>query len=121
AEAGKDYNSVEISERTLRQVYLPPFHGAVDAGAGSIMSAFNSINGVPATTNSFTLTHVLRQEWGFQGVVISDYGAIGEIMAHGTALDGRAAAHKALSAGVDIDLESNLFSRYLPELVQSGD
>jgi beta-glucosidase len=76
AEAGKDYSSVEVSERTLRQVYLPPFHAAVDAGAGSVMSAFNSINGVPATTNSFTLTHLLRQEWGFKGVVISDYGAI---------------------------------------------
>src|SRR6202043_1547722 len=78
AEGGKDYNSVELSERTLRQVYLPPFHAAVEAGAGSLMSAFNSINGVPATTNSFTLTHVLRQEWGFQGIAISDYGAIRE-------------------------------------------
>ena len=121
AEGGKDYNSVELSERTLRQVYLPPFHTAVEAGAGSVMSAFNSINGVPATTNSFTLTHVLRQEWGFQGVVISDYGAIRELVSHGTALDGRAAVRKALSAGVDIDLESNLFSRYLTELVRSGE
>jgi len=121
AEAGKDYNSVEISERTLRQVYLPPFHGAVDAGAGSIMSAFNSINGVPATSNSFTLTHVLRQQWGFKGVVISDYGAIRETIAHGTALDGKTAARKAVSAGVDIDLESNLFSRHLLELVRSGE
>jgi beta-glucosidase len=109
AEGGKDYNSVELSERTLRQVYLPPFHAAVEAGAGSLMSAFNSINGVPATTNSFTLTHVLRQEWGFQGIAISDYGAIGEIMSHGTALDGRAAVRQALSAGVDIDFESNFF------------
>jgi beta-glucosidase len=121
AEGGKDYNSVELSERTLRQVYLPPFHAAVEAGAGSLMSAFNSINGVPATTNSFTLTHVLRQEWGFQGVVISDYGSIREIMSHGTALDGRAAARQALTAGVDIDLESNLFSHYLLESVRSGE
>ena len=121
AEAGKDYNSVELSDRALRQVYLPPFHAAVEAGAGSIMSAFNSVNRVPATSNHFTLTQVLRQEWGFQGVVISDYGAIRETIAHGTALDGRTAARKALSAGVDIDLESNLFSRYLSELVRSGD
>jgi beta-glucosidase len=121
AEAGKDYNSVELSERTLRQVYLPPFHAAVEAGAGSIMSAFNAINGVPATSNAFTLTHLLRQEWGFGGVVISDYGAIREMIAHGTALDGRTAALKAISAGVDIDLESNLFSRYLAELVRSGE
>jgi beta-glucosidase len=121
AEGGKDYNSVELSDRTLRQVYLPPFHAAVEAGAGSVMSAFNSINGIPATSNSFTLTHVLREEWDFKGVVISDYGAIGETIAHGIALDGRTAARKALSAGVDIDLESNLFSRYLSELVRSGE
>jgi beta-glucosidase len=121
AEAGKDYNSVELSDRTLRQVYLPPFHAAVEAGAGSVMSAFNAINGVPATSNSFTLTDVLRQEWGFKGVVISDYGAIRETIAHGTALDGRTAARKAFSAGVDVDLESNLFSRHLSELVRSGE
>ena len=121
AEGGKDYNSVELSDRTLRQVYLPPFHAAIEAGAGSVMSAFNSINGVPATSNSFTLTQILRQEWGFQGVVISDYGAIRETIAHGTALDGRTAARKALSAGVDIDHESNLFSRHLPELLHSGE
>ncbi len=121
AEGGKDYNSVEISDRTLRQVYLPPFHAAVKAGAGSVMSAFNSINGVPATSNSFTLTQVLRHEWDFKGVVISDYGAIRETIAHGTALDSRTAARKALSAGIDIDLESNLFARHLAELVRSGE
>jgi beta-glucosidase len=121
AEAGKDYNSVELSDRSLRQVYLPPFHAAVEAGAGSVMSAFNAINGVPATSNAFTLTHVLREEWGFKGVVISDYGAIRETIAHGTALDGRTAALKAISAGVDIDLESNLYSRDLLELVRSGE
>jgi len=121
AEGGKDYNSVEISDRTLRQMYLPPFHAAVKAGAGSVMSAFNSINGVPATSNSFTLTQVLRHEWDFKGVVISDYGAIRETIAHGTALDSRTAARKALSAGIDIDLESNLFARHLAELVRSGE
>jgi len=78
AEAGRDYNTVDMSERTLFQVYLPPFHAAVDAGAGSIMSAFNSLNGVPSTSNWFTLTHILRQEWGFQGIVISDYGSVSE-------------------------------------------
>jgi len=121
AEAGKDYNSVELSDRTLRQVYLPPFHAAVDAGAGTIMSAFNTINGVPATSNSYTLTHVLREEWGFRGVVISDYGGIRELIAHGTALDGKTAARKAIVAGVDIDLESNLYSRNLSDLVRSGE
>jgi beta-glucosidase len=121
AEAGKDYNSVESSDRTLRQVYLPPFHAAVEAGVGTVMSAFNAINGVPATSNSYTLTDILRGEWGFKGAVISDYGAIREMIAHGTALDGKTATRKAISAGVDIDLESNLYSRYLMDLVRSGE
>ena len=120
AEAGRDYNTVEISERTLRQVYLPPFHAAVKAGSGSVMSAFNSLNGVPSTSNWFTLTHILRQEWGFPGIVISDYGSMKETIAHGIALDGKTATRKSILAGLDIDLESNLFSPYLPELVRSG-
>jgi beta-glucosidase len=120
AEAGRDYNTVELSDRTLRQIYLPPFHAAVEAGGGSVMSAFNALNGVPATSNSFTLTHILRQEWGFQGMVISDYGSMRETIAHGIAMDGETAARKSILAGLDIDLESNLFSRYLPELVRSG-
>jgi beta-glucosidase len=121
AEAGRDYNAVEISERTLRQIYLPPFHAAVDAGGGSVMSAFNTLNGVPATSNWFTLTHILRQEWGFPGVVISDYGSVRETIAHGIALDGKTAARKAILAGLDVDLESNEYSRYLAELVRSGE
>jgi beta-glucosidase len=120
AEAGRDYNSVDISERTLQQVYLPPFHAAVDAGAGSLMSAFNSLNGVPATSNWFILTHILRQEWGFQGIVISDYGSVRETIAHGIAVDGVTAARKAILAGLDIDLEGNEYSRHLAELVRSG-
>jgi beta-glucosidase len=120
AEAGRDYNSVDMSERTLQQVYLPPFHAAVDAGAASVMSAFNSLNGVPSTSNWFTLTHILRQEWKFQGVVISDYGSVRETIAHGTAIDGQTAARKAILAGLDVDLESNDYSRYLAELVRSG-
>ena len=120
AEAGRDYNSVDMSERTLQQVYLPPFHAAVDAGAGSIMSAFNSLNGVPSTSNWFTLTHILRQEWGFQGIVISDYGSVSETIAHGIAVDGQTAARKAILSGLDIDLEGNEYSRYLAELVRSG-
>src|SRR5580700_7348312 len=119
-EAGRDYNSVDMSERLLRQVYLPPFYAAVKAGGGSVMSAFNTLNGVPATSNWFTLTHILRQEWRFPGVVISDYGSVHEMIAHGTALDGASAARKALLAGLDIDLESNLFASHLAELVRSG-
>ncbi len=121
AEAGRDYNPVEMSDRMLRQVYLPPFHAAVEAGGASVMSAFNTLNGVPATSNRFTLTHILREEWGFQGVVISDYGSVRETIAHGIAVDGKTAARKAILAGVDVDLESNEYSRYLAELVRSGD
>jgi beta-glucosidase len=119
-EAGRDYNSVDMSERLLRQVYLPPFHAAIEAGGGSVMSAFNALNGVPASSNWFTLTRILRQEWSFPGVVISDYGSIQETIAHGIALDGETAARKALLAGLDIDLESNLFASHLAELVRSG-
>jgi beta-glucosidase len=121
AEAGRDYNTVDISERSLRQIYLPPFHAAVESGAGSVMSAFNTLNGVPATANPFTLTQILRQEWKFPGVVISDYGSVRETIAHGVAVDGKTAARKAILAGLDVDLESNIYSRYLAELVRSRD
>jgi len=121
AEAGRDYNTVDISERSLRQIYLPPFHAAVESGAGSVMSAFNTLNGVPATANPFTLTHILRQEWKFPGAVISDYGSVREMIAHGVAVDGKTAARKAILAGLDVDLESNIYSRYLAELVRSGE
>jgi len=120
AEGGRDYNSVELSERTLRQIYLPPFHAGVEAGAGTLMSGFNSLNGVPASANHFTLTTILRQEWNFRGLVISDWGSIGEGMAHGIATDGETAARKSILAGVDIDLESSLYAKRLAGLVRSG-
>ena len=120
AEGGREYNSVDISERTLREVYLPPFKAAVDAGAGSIMSAFNSLQGLPASANRQTLTDILRTEWGFRGLVVSDWDSIGELVQHGVALDGREAAFKALTAGVDMDMQSNLYATHLPELVRSG-
>ncbi|MCU1305075.1 MAG: beta-glucosidase [Candidatus Sulfotelmatobacter sp.] len=121
SEAGRDYNSVDMSERALRQVYLPPFKAAVEAGTGSVMSAFNALNGVPSTANPFTLTHILREEWKFEGLVISDYGSVAETIPHGIALDGRVAARKSILAGLDVDLEGNMYSRYLAELVRSGD
>ena len=120
AEAGRDYNSTEISEHTLRQYYLPPFRAAVDAGAGSIMSAFNSLNGIPASANAFTLKKVLRQEWGFQGIVDSDWTSVGELMNHGIANDGATAARKAFQAGVDMDMVSSLYHEHLANLVHSG-
>jgi beta-glucosidase len=120
AEAGRDYNSTEISDHTLREVYLPPFHGAVDAGAASLMSAFNSLNGIPSTANPFTLKQVLRKEWGFRGLVVSDWNAIGELIPHGIAIDGAAAARKAFLAGVDMDMVSSLYHDHLLDLAKSG-
>ncbi len=120
AEGGRDYNTTDIPERTLRQIYLPPFHAAVQEGVGTLMSAFNAINGVPATSNAFTLDRVLRREWGFQGFVVSDSGSVGETMAHGIANNGSAAARKALLAGLDMDMASRLFVAELPGLVRSG-
>ncbi len=120
AEGGREYNTVDISERTLRNVYLPPFKAAVEAGAGTFMSAFNTLQGVPASANRHTLTDILRTEWGFRGFVVSDWDSIGELVQHGVALDGRAAALKALTAGVDMDMQSNLYNTKLPALLQSG-
>src|SRR5437867_5628943 len=121
AEGGRDYNSTEISEHTLRQFYLPPFHAAVNAGAATIMSAFNAINGVPASANPFTLKQILRKEWGFQGLVDSDYTAVAELVAHGVASDGSTAARKAFLAGVDMDMVSSLYHENLAQLVRSGE
>lgn len=121
AEGGRDYNSTEISEHTLRQFYLPPFHAAIDEGAATIMSAFNSLNGVPASANPFTLTQILRKEWGFQGIVDSDYTSLAELVPHGIANDGATAARKAFLAGVDMDMVSSLYHDHMVQLVRSGD
>ena len=120
AEGGRDYNSTEISEQTLRQFYLPPFHAAVKAGTATIMSAFNSLNGIPASANPFTLQQVLRKEWGFRGLVDSDWGAVEELVAHGVANDGSTAARKSFLAGVDMDMASSLYHDHLAQLVRSG-
>jgi beta-glucosidase len=120
AEAGRDYNSTEISEHTLRQFYMPPFRAAVDAGTASLMSAFNSLNGVPSTANPFTLKQVLRKEWGFRGLVVSDWNAVGELIPHGIANDGATAAWKAFLAGVDMDMVSSLYHDNLQQIVSSG-
>ena len=118
--AGRDYNAVDMSQITLRQVYLPTYKAAIDAGAATVMSSFNSLNGVPASANPFTLTQILRKEWGFDGLVVSDYGAISELLKHGVAADGAQAAQKALTAGVDMDMEGDLYRTRIPALVQSG-
>jgi beta-glucosidase len=120
AEGGRDYNTTEISEPTLRQVYLPPFRSAVNAGTASIMSAFNALNGIPATANAFTLKQILRKEWGFQGIVDSDWTSVAELIPHGIANDGATAARKAFLAGVDMDMVSSLYHDHLAQLVQTG-
>jgi beta-glucosidase len=120
AEGGRDYNSVEISEHTLREFYLPPFHAAVDAGASTIMTAFNSLNGVPTSANPFTIKQILRKEWGFQGLVDSDWTSIAELIPHGIANDPATAARKAFLAGVEMDMVSSFYHDTLANLVHSG-
>lgn len=120
AEAGRDYNSTEISEHTLREYYLPPFNAAVEAGSATLMSAFNSLNGIPSSANPFTLKQVLRKEWGFRGMVVSDWNSIGELIPHGIANDGETAARKAFLAGVDMDMVSSVYHDNLQHIVTSG-
>jgi beta-glucosidase len=120
AEAGRDYNTVDMSERQLREVYLQPFHAAVDEGVATLMASFNTINGVPASANAFTLTQVLRGEWGFRGFVVSDWGSVGELIPHGIANDLSTAARKGFLAGVDMDMESNAYFQHLGAFVKAG-
>ncbi|HJX96510.1 MAG TPA: glycoside hydrolase family 3 C-terminal domain-containing protein, partial [Candidatus Acidoferrum sp.] len=120
AEGGRDYNSVEISEHTLREFYLPPFHAAVEAGAATIMTAFDSLNGVPTSANPFTIKQILRKEWGFQGLVDSDWTSIAELISHGIANDPATAARKAFLAGVEMDMVSSFYHDHLANLVRSG-
>jgi beta-glucosidase len=120
AEAGREYNTVDVSERTLREIYLPPFKAAVDAGAGSIMSAFNEIAGIPSSANPWLTNTVLRGEWGFDGLVVSDWTSIAELMPHGVAATRADAGRLALAAGVDMDMVSQIYLDSLPALVQSG-
>lgn len=120
AEGGRDYNVVDISERTLREIYLEPFRAAVQAGAGSIMSAFNEVNGVPMTANGWMINDILRGEWGFAGLVVSDYTAVAELQPHGVAANRAEAGVLALTAGVDIDMVSGIYGNDLGELVRQG-
>ena len=119
-ESGLDYNAVDMSDRRLREVYLATYKAGIDAGALTVMSAFNEIDGIPSTGNHWLLTNLLRGEWGFQGPVVSDYTADQEMIAAGYAKDGRDAARIAFLAGVDISMQSGLYRDYLPDLVNSG-
>lgn len=115
AEGGRDYNTCEISETTLRNVYLQPFIAGINAQAASVMSAFNIVNGVPVTGNKYVLRDILRDELNFKGIVVSDYAAVEELMTHGVAKDGEAAAIKALEASLDIEMATGLYGRHLPQ------
>ncbi len=119
-EAGRDYNTAWIPTEQLHDLHLPPFRSALDAGSLSVMAAFNSVNGIPATAHKGMLTDVLRRQWGFRGLVVSDFGSIPELMAHGIARDEAEAARKALAAGVDIDMMGFVYSRHLATEVRAG-
>ncbi len=117
AEGGRDYNTTDMSERTMREVYLPPFISAIKEGAGSLMVAFNDFNGTPVSVNSFLINQLLRQELGFEGVIVSDWESIEECINHGVAADRKDAALKAFSAGVDIDMNSGVYLENLESIV----
>src|SRR5213596_2240195 len=120
AEGGRDYNTVDVSERTLREIYLPPFRAAVDAGAGSIMTSFNEIAGIPSHANRWLVTTLLRGEWRFRGFVVSDWTGIEELQAHGVAGSRADAGKLGLEAGVDMDMVSRIYLEDLPALVRAG-
>ncbi|UQZ36453.1 beta-glucosidase BglX [Paenibacillus sp. PK3_47] len=120
AEGGRDYNTVDLSERQLREYYLPAYKAAVDAGVKMVMTSFNIVDGIPATGNRKLLREILRKEWGFDGVIISDWASIKEMVAHGAAEDDKEAALQAIQAGVDIDMMTTSYINHLPELVQEG-
>src|SRR6266704_2964140 len=120
AEGGRDYNTVDVSERTLREIYLPPFRAAVDAGVGSIMTSFNEIGGIPSHANRWLVTTLLRGEWKFPGFVVSDWTGVEELRNHGVAGSRADAGKVALEAGVDMDMVSGIYLEDVPALVRAG-
>ena len=120
AEGGRDYNSTFLTERQLRNVYLPPFEAAIKAGAMTLMTSFNDNDGVPSTANAFVVKDVLRDEWGFDGLVVTDWDSMGEMIDHGFGADRKDVAEKAVNAGVDMDMMTFGFLSHLEELVKSG-
>lgn len=118
-EGGREYNTVNMSERQLRESYLPAYKAAIDAGSKLVMTAFNTVDGIPATGNKMLMRDILRNEWGFNGVVISDWGAVKELIPHGVAEDEREAAYKAIHAGVDIEMMTTCYT-HLKDLIENG-
>ena len=121
SEAGRDYNTTNIPENELRNVHLPPFEAAVDAGVATLMTSFSDLNGVPASGNRFLMQDVLRDEWGFDGLVVSDWDSIDQLTDHGFAADFRDAAHKAVTAGVNMEMVSRTYADHLEQLVRDGE
>ena len=119
AEAGRDYNTVDMSRIKMYQYYLPPYKAAIDAGVGSVMSSFNEVDGIPATENKFLLTDVLRNQWGFKGFVVSDYTSVSEMINHGTG-DLPTVSADALKAGLDMDMVAEGFLSTLKKSLQEG-
>ncbi len=120
AEGGRDYNTVDFSERTFRDIYLPPYKAGVEAGALTLMASFNEIGGIPASGSKYLLTDILREEWGFKGFVVSDWNSIGEMIPHGFASDLKHAGEISINAGLDMDMESRSYITHLKELVEEG-
>jgi len=120
-EGGRDYNVVDMSPVKMYQDYLPPYRAAIDAGAGGVMVALNSINGVPATADTWLMNDLLRKDWGFKGLAVSDHGAIFELIKHGVAADGREAAKLAIKAGIHMSMNDTLYGKELPGLLKAGE
>lgn len=120
AEGGRDYNTVDVSERTLREYYLPAYKSAIDAGVKMVMTAFNIVDGVPCVGNEHLVRDILRNEWGYDGIVISDYGAFAEMIVHGACENKKEAAYLAMKAGCDIEMMSSCYTEYLEELINEG-
>ena len=120
AEGGRDYNTVDFSERTFRDIYLPPFKAAVDAGVQTLMASFNEIGGIPSSGSKYLLNDILRDQWKFKGFVVSDWNSIGELINHGFAADLKQAGEIAINAGLDMDMESRAYITHLAELVKEG-
>lgn len=119
-EGGREYNTVDMSERRLRETYLPPYKAGLHAGAATIMTSFNELDGVPASGNAFLLNQILRNEWGFKGLVVSDWQSIEEMIAHGNVADRNEAGALAIRSGVDMDMMADIYIKELPGLVQKG-
>src|SRR5215831_14471685 len=119
SEAGRDYNTVDMSKIKMYEYYLPPYKAAVDAGVGSVMSSFNEIDGIPATGNKWLLTDLLRKQWGFKGLVVSDYTSVSEMIAHGVG-DLQTVAALALNAGLDMDMVAEAFLGTLKKSLEEG-